>query len=422
MTPKPEILNPWQRGVPVGGKIFTPAFILLLVFAVIGIGFAIARTIYGLGPYTGMSSAYAWGVWKTFNVMTLTALGSGGLAVGIAAWVFDRHELHVVMRTALITSFLFYLFGLIGLAIDVGRPWNMYHLMFPWRWNTHSALFEVALAMPVYCIIFLGFENAPAFFERVWYTGSSKWRDFAMKIRPAALAAYPFMIAGAYLLPLGHQSSLGALMMLGGDKVHPLWQTQMLPLLYVIQAAICGFAFVIFILQASALTYKRPIDMRVVASLASFLSYTVFIWIGLRALDLTLRGAWGYAFEPNYLALVFWIENLALLIPAVAFMNIHVRHTAMWTFKLAVMATFGGMLYRFTPTAFAYHPSENSSYFPTVPEFMITVGLISAALAAYTVAVKKLAILPAPSNAWYHQVDEWRLQYPEEAAYADHHY
>ena len=52
-----------------------------------------------------MSDPYAWGLWKTFNVMVLTGLGSGGFAVGIAAWVFNRTKLHPVMRVALLTSF-----------------------------------------------------------------------------------------------------------------------------------------------------------------------------------------------------------------------------------------------------------------------------------------------------------------------------
>jgi Ni/Fe-hydrogenase subunit HybB-like protein len=37
-----------------------------------------------------MNDAYGWGIWKTFNVMVLTALGSGAFAIGIAAWVFRR--------------------------------------------------------------------------------------------------------------------------------------------------------------------------------------------------------------------------------------------------------------------------------------------------------------------------------------------
>jgi Ni/Fe-hydrogenase subunit HybB-like protein len=80
-----------------------------------------------------MTDAYAWGIWKTFNVMTLTALGSGGFAVGIAAWVFNMKRLHVVMRMAMMTSLILYMTGLLGILIDVGRPWNFYHVMFPWQ-------------------------------------------------------------------------------------------------------------------------------------------------------------------------------------------------------------------------------------------------------------------------------------------------
>ena len=48
------------------------------------------RELAGLGPASGMNDAYAWGIWKTFNIMTLTGLGSGGFAIGIAAWLFKR--------------------------------------------------------------------------------------------------------------------------------------------------------------------------------------------------------------------------------------------------------------------------------------------------------------------------------------------
>ena len=37
-----------------------------------------------------MNDAYAWGIWKTFNVMTLTGLGSGAFAIGISAWLFKK--------------------------------------------------------------------------------------------------------------------------------------------------------------------------------------------------------------------------------------------------------------------------------------------------------------------------------------------
>ena len=37
-----------------------------------------------MSPVSGMNDAYGWGIWKTFNVMVMTALGSGAFAVGIA--------------------------------------------------------------------------------------------------------------------------------------------------------------------------------------------------------------------------------------------------------------------------------------------------------------------------------------------------
>ena len=45
--------------------------------AAVGLGLALVRLFSPLGPFSGMNDVYAWGIWKTFNVMTLTALGSG---------------------------------------------------------------------------------------------------------------------------------------------------------------------------------------------------------------------------------------------------------------------------------------------------------------------------------------------------------
>ena len=108
------------------------------------------RELAGLGPVSGMNDAFGWGIWKTFNVMVLTALGSGAFAVGIAAWVFRRKRLHALMRMALLTSFLAYACGLLLLGIDAGRPWNFYWIVFPWKWNMHSPLAEVAICMSIY--------------------------------------------------------------------------------------------------------------------------------------------------------------------------------------------------------------------------------------------------------------------------------
>ena len=158
------LINHWQYGVPVThGPMLTPFLMFLMALAAVGLGLAALRFFSPLGPFSGMNDAYAWGIWKTFNVMTLTALGSGPLALGLAAWVFNRQKLHVVMRTALVSGFLFYATGLVALGFDIGRPWNFYSAVLPWRWNSESAMLEISICMPLYCFVFLSFEILPLF-------------------------------------------------------------------------------------------------------------------------------------------------------------------------------------------------------------------------------------------------------------------
>ena len=111
-----------------GGDAVLPGSVALTLVALLLTGY---RELAGLGPVSGMNDAFGWGIWKTFNVMVLTALGSGAFAVGIAAWVFRRKKLHALMRMALLTSFLAYACGLLLLGIDAGRPWNFYWIVFP---------------------------------------------------------------------------------------------------------------------------------------------------------------------------------------------------------------------------------------------------------------------------------------------------
>lgn len=406
--------NLWQRGVRVlDVPVLTWSTGALFLLGALGLGLAVARLFGVLGDYSGMNDVYAWGMWKTFNVMTLTALGSGGLAVGCAAWILDRKRLHIVMRTALVTSFLFYATGLAALAVDVGRPWNFWNLLVPTHWNDHSPLFEVSLAMPLYCLVFLGFENSPAVVEQFWYRGSPRARRIIRTWQPRMRRIYPYVIAGAYLLPFGHQSSLGALMLLAGAKLDPLWQTPLLPLLYLVQAFACGFAFVTFILMASCITWRRPVDPDVIGELGSLLSWTSLAWLVLRFSDLTWRDELAGVVRFDLLGKLFWLENVLVAAPALALRLATVRARPRAVFTAAVAACAGGMLYRFTPTTLSYNAGRIAIYFPRVAELVISLGFIALALGAFAVAVKWFAILPAPLSVWNRSIEQLKNASPD---------
>jgi len=397
------LVNHWQRGVPVYREpVLTRTLMFFAGLAAIGLILAAARFFSPLAPFSGMNDAYAWGIWKSFNVMTLTALGSGPLAVGMAAWVFNRQQLHAVMRTALVSGFLFYATGLIALGFDVGRAWNFYNVLMPWRWNVHSAMLEVAICMPLYCAMFLGFENLPMVLERFYYTGSDATKAFLLRWAPALRRIYPFVITGAYVLPLMHQSSLGGLLLLAGDKIHPLWQSPFLPLLYLLAANLCGLGFVTFLLLMACLRYSRPLDAGILGELGSLLSYACFLFLAVRFGDLVWRKQLGTAFALDKMSLLFLMETALILVPAVALRSRSMRETPRTLLKMATFACLGGLFYRFIPTTIAFFPASSSSYFPSTPELLMTVGYMALGIAAFSLAVKYFAVLPGEIKDWNH--------------------
>ncbi len=403
------LINHWQCGVPVYREpVVTPTLLFFAALATIGLVLAMIRLFSPLGPFSGMNDVYAWGIWKTFNVMTLTALGSGPLAVGIAAWVLNRHKLHAVMRTALVSGFLFYATGLVALGFDVGRPWNFWNIILPWRWNAESAMLEICICMPVYCAVFLLFENVPLIVERFYYTGTDATKAFLLLCAPIVRRIYPFVIIGAYVLPMMHQSSLGGLMLLAGDKVHPLWQTPFLPLLYLLAAGLCGLGFVTFLLLITCLRYSRALDLEVLGELGNLLSCACFLFLAVRFGDLLWRGQLYSAFALDKWSVLFLTETALIVIPAVALRSRAVRETPRTLLNMAALACLGGMFYRFIPTTIAFAPARDAGYFPSLPEVLMSVGYISLGIVAFAIAVKYFGVLPGENEDRNFRPVRWR--------------
>lgn len=393
-------MTKWQEDLPVYGiPVLNRAFWSLAALVALAFLLTAFREFVGLGGIvSGMSDPYAWGLWKTFNVMVLTGLGSGGFAVGIAAWVFNRTKLHSVMRVALLTSFLAYFTGLMMLGIDVGRPWNFYWILMPWHWNLRSPLLEVAVCISFYATVPLLLENLPPLLEYIIYE-HPRWQWAAEACERALKSVYPFIIGLAYILPIMHQSSLGALMLLAGDRVHPLWQTPFLPLLYVWAAAFLGYNCVTLCLLHAKLAWKRDVDPEVMAELTRLTCWIVFGWCAFRLVDIVLRGKILLALTPSVFSLLFWTEMILIAGPAIVLYSAKGKNLRVMYLANALCA-LGGLIYRFSPTTLAFRPRGGAFYFPSAIELLIAIGFVSLGILGYLVAVKKLDILPGTMQEW----------------------
>jgi Ni/Fe-hydrogenase subunit HybB-like protein len=198
-----------------------------------------------------------------------------------------------------------------------------------------------------------------------------------------------------------HQSSLGALMLLAGQQVHPLWQTPWLPLLYVWAASFMGFAFVGFVLQVCHLVWDRPIDNEALAEMSRIAAWLILAWLVFRLLDLAIRGSLPLAFAATTPSVLFWVEMAMLLAAGILLFRAGKSQNIRLAFQGNILAALGGMLYRFDPTTLVYRNGTASFYFPSTIELLIGIGFVSLAIAAFSILAKILPILPAPTKLWY---------------------
>ena len=385
----------WERCVRLKEPLKTKPFLVIAAFAALGLLLGLYREVTGLGYVTGLNDGYSWGLFKNWNVTALTALGSGGYAVAVLAWIFNEKRFHPIMRTAVLTSLVGYGTGMLALGFDVGRPWNFVWLADPRTWNHYSVLWEVAVCMTAYFMLALDVENMPPFLEKMYRSDNPKTKERAMKIFRFMQKTFPFGIAIAFVLPSMHQSSLGSLMYLAGTRVNPLWQTALLPLLYLVMAYILGFACVLLVLALSSYVWDLGWDADILGRLGQVMSWMSLVWLVIQFGDLAYRRVLGQAFAFDRFSFYFLLETALILFPAVMLLSKSQREAPGSLFRLTFLMAIGGLFYRFTPTTLAFSPLGDYHYFPSVAEILMSVGFTALAVAIFLYAVKTFAILPA---------------------------
>jgi Ni/Fe-hydrogenase subunit HybB-like protein len=205
---------------------------------------------------------------------------------------------------------------------------------------------------------------------------------------------------------------LGALMLLAGDRVHPLWQTPWLPLLYLGAACFMSFGCVAGTTMLCCLVWKRAMDMEVLDEAAKITAWLIYGWLGLRFLDIIFRGAFGTALHFDRFAGVFWVEVISISVGAWLLQRSLKTHDKRFMFLGYVISSAVGMIYRFSPTTLAFRPNPEALYFPATIEVLVSLGFISLGVVGFLIAVKRLAILPAPLHEWHDMASYFRFRRP----------
>lgn len=368
---------------PVGGSLVNIVTLSCGVLIALMLAILMVRFLFGLGAVTALNDGYPWGIWVVVDVVIGSALACGGFSVAMLVYIFNKGEYHPLVRPALLASLFGYTLAGVGVMFDLGRWWNVWNMFWPGSINPNSVMFEVAVCITLYIIV-MWIEFSPAFLEQMGR------HDVRKKLNKAMF----FIIALGTVLPMMHQSSLGTLLVVMGGQVHPLWQTPVLPLLYLLSAIFMGYAVVLFESCLTSSAYRRKIEMHMLTPLAKVMLGFLAVFIVVRVGDVLVRGALPKAFAPSVQALMFWLEMACFIAPLILIGAESNRRNPARLFLAGVLLMLGGALMRLSGFLIGYETGGDFRYFPTLAEVLVTAGMFAIEVLGYIIITRRFPVLP----------------------------
>ncbi|RJP20598.1 MAG: hypothetical protein C4529_09005 [Deltaproteobacteria bacterium] len=242
-------LSEYARGL------VTPFNVVCAVILSVGLPLIGLRFWSGLATVTHASNEYPWSILLGWGLFSGVPLSATGYVMATAVYIFGFRQYHPLVRLGVLTGFMGYLFAVIYLLIDIGRPWRIYYPMAV-SYGPTSVLFLVAWHVSTYLTVQL-LEFSPAILEWLNARRTRKW---------AILITVAMTIAGVILSTL-HQSALGALFLMAPGKLHPLWYSAFIPVFFFLSSIYAGLCMVIAVSTVASRYLREQADETFLGSL-----------------------------------------------------------------------------------------------------------------------------------------------------------
>jgi Ni/Fe-hydrogenase subunit HybB-like protein len=368
-------------------RLITPFNIVAGILILVGLSLIVFRYSEGLGAVTGASQNQPWGLFLSWGLFSGVPLSATGFVLGTAVYIFGLKEYQPVVKNAILIGFLGYLFAVIFLLIDLGRPWRLPYPMFG-AFGTASVLFLVAWHVALYLSCqFL--EFSPWISEWGGWRTLRKW-GFQMTIG--------LTIFGVILSTL-HQSALGAMFLLAPGKLHPLWYSPYLPPLFFVSSIAAGLCVVIFISQLTRYFFKNQADPeyltsldRITLGLGKAASFALFTYFALKVVALAHGNQWHLLNTPfGYWFLVELV--IFVLLPCCLFVfGIQKKKVGLVQFT-AILAIIGIIINRFNVALIALNWQLPHREFFNLREFLIVIMVLTIEVLVYRWIVNRMPVL-----------------------------
>ncbi len=357
--------------------------------AIVALGLVLTyiRFTQGLAATTNLTDDSPWGLWIGFDVLFGVATAAGGYTLATTVYVLRLKEYQPIVRAAVLTGFLGYLFVVIGLSFDLGRPWRLPFPIFV-SYGVTSVMFLVGWHVMLYLTCQF-VEFCPAVFE---WLGWKRIRAWAVRLTFAAT------IFGVMLSTL-HQSALGGLFLMAPGKLHPLWYSPLLPLFFFISSIFTGLSMVILESAISHRVFKSQIEPgheatmdKLTMGLGKAAAVVMFTYLGLKIVGVMHADNWGYLVTP--MGTWFLVEILGfVLLPCFLYLfagHINSPRLARITAGLTIL---GILMNRLNVSIIALNWDQAVRYVPRWSEVAITISIVTLGILAFRWIVNRMPVL-----------------------------
>lgn len=381
------LLDFLRREARPRGPLVTPFNVVTILLMVATAVILYVRFTRGLGAVTNLDQNFPWGLWIGFDVMTGVAFAGGAYVLCFLVYILRLEEYHPIVRVTVLNGFLAYVFYAGALLLDLGRPWHVVNPIIG-HFGLTSVLFLVAWHFMLYMMAEL-VEFSPAIAE---------WLGLRRVHRVLSGMTVGAVVFGITLSTL-HQSALGGLFLMAESKIHPLWYSELIPVLFFVSSIFAGLGMVIFEGSISHRVFRHRLSAElagshdgIVLGLSRIAGGAMFVYLFLAAVDFVhgakwthLGSGWGawYALE-----LVGFTA-----IPMVMLLAGSERRSLPLVKVGALLAMIGVALNRLNISIIAFKWYEASHYVPSWMEIVVTAGVISAELWVFRWIVQRMPVL-----------------------------
>ena len=376
------------------GKMFTWFNVISIPIMILGLILIVIRFWKGIGSITNLTQEVPWGLWIGFDVVTGVAFAGGAYVVTFMVYILNLKNYHSIVRVTVLNGFLAYVFYAGALLLDLGRPWNVINPIIGNSFGTSSVLFLVAWHFLLYMVAEL-IEFSPAIAE---WLGAKR----AYKILSGMTIAA--VIFGITLSTL-HQSGLGALYLMAKGKIHPLWYSEFIPILFFVSSIFAGLSMVIFEGSITNKVFSDQISEKnhhdhnkIIRGLSKICTGAMFVYFFLQILVFVHSKNWDYL--NTKMGYWYLTEMLGfVLLPMLLFYYSYRKNNITLIKVAAVITMLGIIVNRLNVTVIGFKWDAAVHYVPSWMEIVVTLAVIFTEIWIFRWVINRLPVL-RESPSW----------------------